>query len=46
MGIAALIDDPGRAVRLGRAARERAVSRHTWRAHTERIVEALRDRCA
>jgi glycosyltransferase involved in cell wall biosynthesis len=46
MGIATLVDDPVRAARLGRAARERAVSRHTWRAHTERIVEALRDRCA
>jgi glycosyltransferase involved in cell wall biosynthesis len=45
-GIAILIDDPERAARLGRAARERAVSRHTWRAHTERIVEALRERCS
>jgi glycosyltransferase involved in cell wall biosynthesis len=45
-GIETLLDDPDRAARLGQAARERAVEAHTWRAHVERIIEALRERCA
>ncbi len=45
-GLAALIDDPVRRDRLGRAARERALNHHTWKQHTSRIVDALRERCA
>jgi len=40
----ALIDDPERRTRLGAAARETAVRRHSWRRHTERIVQALQER--
>ena len=45
-GLAALVDDPFRREALGRAARQLAIERHTWRAHTARIVEALRRRLA
>jgi glycosyltransferase involved in cell wall biosynthesis len=40
-GLRALIDDPERRARLGVAAREVAVARHTWREHTRRIIERL-----
>jgi glycosyltransferase involved in cell wall biosynthesis/SAM-dependent methyltransferase len=40
-GILRLARDPTLRARLGAAAREAAVERHTWRAHTARIVEAL-----
>jgi len=43
--LAALAGDPDARRRLGTAAREAAVRHHTWRAHTERIVDALRARC-
>jgi len=41
----ALIDDPERRTRLGTAARETAVSRPSWRRQTDRIVQALKERC-
>jgi glycosyltransferase involved in cell wall biosynthesis len=43
-GIAALIDDPARAQALGREARRLALLRHTWHAHTARIIERLTER--
>lgn len=43
--IARLADDPALRARLGVAARGEVVERHTWRTHTERIVQALHDRC-
>ena len=43
--MAALADDADLRARLGAAARQRAVERHTWLEHTRRIVEALRQRC-
>lgn len=39
--IEALLDDPARRRRLGEAARETALSEHTWRRHTQRILDAL-----
>ncbi|MGD8377389.1 MAG: glycosyltransferase family 4 protein [Acidobacteriota bacterium] len=44
-GLRILIEDFGRRQRLGAAARAVAVSRHTWTAHTGRILQALADRC-
>jgi glycosyltransferase involved in cell wall biosynthesis len=45
-GLRTLVDDPARRDALGREARRLAVERHTWRAHTARIVEALKVRVA
>ena len=45
-GLATVVDDAVLRARLGRAARERAVVAHTWRAHTERIAAALKARYA
>ena len=45
-GLARLIDDPALRDRLGAAARQQAVERHTWREHTRRIVERLEELCA
>jgi glycosyltransferase involved in cell wall biosynthesis len=39
-----LLRDPEERARLGAAARARAVERHSWLAHTTRIVEALAER--
>lgn len=44
-GIERLVDDPDFRSRLGAAAREQAVAKHTWREHTRRIIEALAARC-
>jgi glycosyltransferase involved in cell wall biosynthesis len=44
-GLATLIDGPAIRQRLGAAAREIAVQKYSWREHTRRIIEALRDRC-
>lgn len=41
IGMARLIDDAPLRDRLGRAARAAALERHTWRAHTARIMAAL-----
>lgn len=45
VGLATLIDDPERRARLGVAARQEALAKYTWREHTRRIVEALKERC-
>lgn len=45
-GLQALVEDSERRDRLGRAAREDAVQRHTWLAHTKYIIDALERRLA
>jgi glycosyltransferase involved in cell wall biosynthesis len=45
-GLQTLIDAPDLGARLGAAARQQAVERHTWREHTRRIVERLEELCA
>ena len=44
-GLLELLEDEALRARLGRAAREEAVSKHTWEEHTRRIVEKLQERC-
>lgn len=44
VGIWQLIEDVERRQRLGGAAREAVVAHYTWRAHTQRIIEALQQR--
>lgn len=42
-GMKSLLDDPALAQRLGAEARRAVLARHTWRAHTQRIVDKLID---
>jgi glycosyltransferase involved in cell wall biosynthesis len=44
-GLLALIGDEALRARLGKAAREEAVAKHTWKEHTRQIVEKLQERC-
>lgn len=44
-GIRALIDDPDLRRRLGEAARQEVLDKYTWKAHTQRIIEKLKERC-
>ena len=44
-GLKALIDDQPMRDRLGRAARQEVVSRYTWKEHTRKIIEKLKERC-
>ena len=46
IGLKTLIDDGPRRERLGRAARQEAVAKYTWREHTRKIIEKLKERCA
>jgi glycosyltransferase involved in cell wall biosynthesis len=42
-GLRVLADDPERRNRLGAAARAEVVQHHTWREHTRRIVDRVRE---
>jgi glycosyltransferase involved in cell wall biosynthesis len=41
-GLRLLLDDTDRRTRLGAAARDEAVAKYTWREHTRRIVDRVR----
>ncbi len=43
VGLKILIDDRGRRERLGQAARKEVVYKYTWREHTRRIIEKLKE---
>jgi glycosyltransferase involved in cell wall biosynthesis len=45
-GLRTVISEPELGARMGRQARREAVESHTWAAHTRRIVEQVRARCA
>jgi glycosyltransferase involved in cell wall biosynthesis len=45
-GLKALIEDAALRSRLGENARQTVVANYTWRAHTQRIIEKLGERCA
>lgn len=44
-GLKALIDDDVLRERLGKAAREEVVANYTWKEHTRKIIEKLKERC-
>ncbi len=44
-GLKVLIDDKERRRRLGQAARDEVVAKYTWREHTRKIIEKLKERC-
>ena len=44
-GLKALIDNPDTSKRLGEAARHKVVSQYTWKEHTRKIIEKLKERC-
>jgi glycosyltransferase involved in cell wall biosynthesis len=46
IGLKTLMDDKERRERLGKAARQEVVAKYTWREHTRKIIEKLKERCA
>lgn len=45
-GIKVLLDDPNKAQRLGQAARHEVIEKYTWKEHTRKIIEKLKERCS
>jgi glycosyltransferase involved in cell wall biosynthesis len=44
-GLKVLVDDRAKRNRLGQAARNEVVAKYTWREHTRKIIEKLKERC-
>jgi glycosyltransferase involved in cell wall biosynthesis len=44
-GLKTLIDNPETGQRLGEAARQEVVAKYTWKEHTRKIIEKLKERC-
>jgi glycosyltransferase involved in cell wall biosynthesis len=45
IGLKGLVEDEPLRKRLGEAARREAVEKYTWKEHTRKIIEKLRERC-
>jgi glycosyltransferase involved in cell wall biosynthesis len=45
VGLKVLTGDKALSDRLGRAAREECVAKYTWKEHTRKIIEKLKERC-
>ncbi len=45
IGLKAMIDNPDMSQRFGKAAREEVVAKYTWKEHTRKIIEKLKERC-
>lgn len=45
-GLKTLIDDGAKRKRLGKAARQEVVAKYTWKEHTRKTIEKLKERCA
>ena len=45
LGLKTMIDDPDTSKRLGEAARHEVVAKYTWKEHTRKIIEKLKERC-
>ena len=46
LGLKTMIDNPEKGKRLGEAARREAVAKYTWKEHTRKIIEKLKERCS
>jgi glycosyltransferase involved in cell wall biosynthesis len=44
-GLKILIDDEHRRSRLGKATRQEVVAKYTWKEHTRKIIDKLKERC-
>ncbi len=44
-GLKVLIDDGQKRERLGKAARQEVIAKYTWKEHTRKIIEKLKERC-
>jgi glycosyltransferase involved in cell wall biosynthesis len=45
LGLKTMIDNPDTSKRLGEAARREVVAKYTWKEHTRKIIEKLKERC-
>jgi len=45
LGLKTMIDNPEIGKRLGEAARREVVAKYTWKEHTRKIIEKLKERC-
>ena len=45
LGLKTMIDNPETRKRLGEAARREVVAKYTWKEHTRKIIEKLKERC-
>jgi glycosyltransferase involved in cell wall biosynthesis len=45
LGLKTMIDNPEINRRLGEAARREVVAKYTWKEHTRKIIEKLKERC-
>jgi glycosyltransferase involved in cell wall biosynthesis len=46
LGLKVLIDDKPRREKLGKSARQEVIAKYTWREHTRKIIEKLKEHCA
>jgi glycosyltransferase involved in cell wall biosynthesis len=45
-GLKIMIDNPDISKRLGEAARREAIAKYSWKEHTRKIIEKLKERCS
>lgn len=45
-GLQVLIEDEAKRMRLGQAARQEVVKNYSWKEHTRKIIEKLKERCS
>lgn len=45
LGLKTMIDNPKTSKRLGEAARRKVIAKYTWKEHTKKIIEKLKEQC-
>ena len=45
-GLKTMIDNPELSIVLGEAARREVIAKYTWKKHTGKIIEKLKERCS